>query len=212
MVDNLPPDIRHNLAAGADNGPAGRVNGENGGGFGQAVTFADIDMEFLDKILLYLQGQNRAAADDQPQGFHILRRCQFGEQTADGRHDIHIGDLFLPNDGDGFLGRKGVQDNNACAAVQGVEHRAGPAKSVIHGQDAEYMTAGIAIHALFFQLLAVGDEIGMGEHGPFGIAGGAGGVDDGTGLVLVKISRQQRCCGGFFVQLAAGLDVQLHDL
>ena len=61
---------------------------------------------------------------------------------------------------------------------------------MVHGQHAEHIVLRLA--AQQGNLVAVGHQIAVGKHSPLGVAGGAGGVDNHAGSMLVQMGGEAR--------------------
>ena len=209
-VDELPLDAGDGGTDGADDGLSDRIHRDDGRGFREAVAFAYIDAEFLDEILLDLERQRRAAADDEAEALHVLRRRELREEAANGRNHIEIVDFFLADDADRLFWREAVEDDDLCAAAEREEHGARPAEAVVHRQNGEDMVFRLASHDA--HLLGVRDEVLVREHGAFRRARRARRVDEGAGRVLVKIGGERGRFGKVFLRISHCLDVVLRDL
>ena len=117
-IDDAPVDVFYDRADRADLGMAGRVHRHDRTRFRETVAFADIDAEFLHEILLDLERQRRAAADDEAQRMHVLLRRELRKEAADRRNYVEIVDALAADGADRFLRRELIEDDDSCAAVE----------------------------------------------------------------------------------------------
>ena len=181
-ADDAPVDIRHDGADGAGPRIVPWIHRDDRRCLGEPVALADRRLEFIAEILLDLLRQRRAARDDEAQRLHVLLAGELREQRAYRGHDAGIGDAFVTYRRDGLLRREGIEDDDARARVERIEHRAGPAEAVVHRQHAERAVICLHVQARP-DLLDIRDEVAMREHGPFRRAGRAARIDDDAGII-----------------------------
>ena len=114
-IDELPLYAGDGRPDRADFCPPNGVHRDDGGRLRQAVALAYVDAEFLDEVLLDLERERRAAADDEAQALHVVGRRELRQEAADGRDDVEVIHLLLADDGDRFLWREAVEDDDLCA-------------------------------------------------------------------------------------------------
>ena len=176
-----------------------RVEGDDGGGFAESVAFEEWESEFFVEFDECFAGQGSGAGDgdaevEEPVDVEGDVRVDHGlEELGDADEDGGAGtdDFF-----DGVVKwLDGFDEDNAAANGKRRENADGQHETVKHRKE-----KGDAVALGFVEdadaTADVGGEVGVGEHGALGFAGGAGGVDDDGKVVEGWLGEFGRCgCG-----------------
>ena len=193
-------------AAGQVLGFGGRQDADDGGGFGEAVAFLHGVFVAHEEGLRDGLRDGGAAGDEGMDGLHEGGVAFAREEVVHrGDHDGD-GDVVFHDGIDDFRWRARAQDDDGRVGVEAAVDDGGHAVAVEHRQDAEdfiFRFEDDACGELFY----VSDEVFVCQHGAFGAAGGAGGVDQGAYVVFGEGFREIRGFGERFVRFL----IQLFD-
>ena len=163
----------------------GRVAGDDGGGFGEAVAFNQFAAGEFDEAGAHLLRQGCAAGDAELDRAQPERPGGGGgvDGAVDGGDGVEDGDAPGGEDGQGLFQLEARQHDDFGADGDAVVHDRGHGEHVEerqHGQGA--FLAGTGAGPVGAHLPAVRGQVGVGEHGALWLAGGPAGVlQDGDG-------------------------------
>ena len=109
---------------------------------------------------------------------------------------------------DDFRRTLGPENDNGGMGIEAGIHHSGQAVAVKHGQYAEHLVFRLKDDA-GNKLLPIAHQVSMGEHSPLRAAGSAGGVHQGTYVILGDIFRKLRCFGA---GIPGSLEIQVMDI
>ena len=215
VVEDFDFDVGDGEADGA--GFAHAVDGverDDGRSFAEAVAFEEGESEFLAELVEGFAGQGSGTGDgeaevEKPMNVEGDMGVDHGlEKMGDADEDGGAGTDDFLNGVVEWL--DGFDEDDGGADAEGGEDADGEHEAVEHGQnEGEPVALGLAEDA--DATIDVGGEVGMGEHGTLGFAGGTGGVDDDGEVIELRFDKA-RLCGGGPVEVGQVEDADTFDL